>query len=109
MPTLSERRIDASTALAAEPAVRAARPTPLVKPRSPYTEESISLRRMRTAPPFPGQRKLRSLDRGTSSEPRDADRVVEIPPEREVTAPRPSFEDVDETTRTRWRTSWPLP
>lgn len=49
------------------------RPPTTAKPRNPYTEESISLRRSVPRPPFPDQRKRRPFDAGAAAETQDAD------------------------------------
>jgi hypothetical protein len=50
---------------------------PVVKHANPYTEESISLRRLVPRPPFPGQRKRHPRNADSSSETQRADLPAE--------------------------------
>ena len=54
------------------------------RPRNPYTEESISLRRSRPRPPFPGQRRRSPFDVGDAVAPRVAKTPHEARGERRV-------------------------
>lgn len=61
---------------------RGASPTTAAKPRNPYTEESISLRRSVPRPPFPGQRKRRPFDAAAPAGLSGADRPLAAVSER---------------------------
>jgi len=60
---LSERRIDVCGPHTPSSGPAAGR-TPVVKHRNPNTEESISVRRLVSRPPFPGQSKRHPFQAG---------------------------------------------